>query len=675
MIRKLQFLKTAVLSVFLLGGANLAWADDVTLDLDVSFRVKKSNDVWVKFDNNYPKTASNENNVFECVGKNGLFVLQKYTVSNLSRVKKLTLSVTNYSSADALAVWAVDKNNLGTNWTTSTSISTIVSAYTATVGIEPLETEGTINNTYLKDTRSSTGDVYAYVIEGNALARLKGRANGNTFTLLITNRTADLKSSTTGRKFYSSGDTDSNKHPQLTAEYMSEDLCPVEIGETKYESLNSAVACVTDGGNISILKSFEITDRVDFTKNMTIVPSKADLSISISTSLAGDYNAFGLGTASKTIQIGSDAYALTIDGQRSSIGDRKLVEVTNGRINLTNVHINDVYTTATQGVICGKGSGYVMLKDVTFNGCRATATNAGIVFCGANDHIILSGNNQFIGCTDYGMYLERRFQVDEMNGVSNTTPITVFVKTANIASTNGVVATKVLPAEVSKFVIMNAGYGLYRPASGRGDMKACEGYPMTIGDAGAATLMLPFASTIPNGVTCYKLTYTSGTSVNAAEVTGGTLDANTPVLINATKGYYNFKNAANKVDGATAFNTDDTFTAETALTGVYKTTTVTSGSYILYYKSEDPTNYPLGFYKADGTTNTVAANRAYLTASAQEARLAINFDGDDTTGIEAVSTQHSEEIKDNVYYDLSGRRVAQPTKGLYIVNGKKVFIK
>ena len=27
------------------------------------------------------------------------------------------------------------------------------------------------------------------------------------------------------------------------------------------------------------------------------------------------------------------------------------------------------------------------------------------------------------------------------------------------------------------------------------------------------------------------------------------------------------------------------------------------------------------------------------------------------------------------YYDLQGRRVLQPTKGMYIVNGKKVVIK
>ncbi len=30
---------------------------------------------------------------------------------------------------------------------------------------------------------------------------------------------------------------------------------------------------------------------------------------------------------------------------------------------------------------------------------------------------------------------------------------------------------------------------------------------------------------------------------------------------------------------------------------------------------------------------------------------------------------------ETVYYDLSGRRVEHPTKGIYIINGKKVVIK
>lgn len=51
------------------------------------------------------------------------------------------------------------------------------------------------------------------------------------------------------------------------------------------------------------------------------------------------------------------------------------------------------------------------------------------------------------------------------------------------------------------------------------------------------------------------------------------------------------------------------------------------------------------------------------------ARVAICID-DDPTGI--VSVRRSEK-SDNVYYDLSGRRVERPGKGFYIVNGKKIL--
>ena len=45
--------------------------------------------------------------------------------------------------------------------------------------------------------------------------------------------------------------------------------------------------------------------------------------------------------------------------------------------------------------------------------------------------------------------------------------------------------------------------------------------------------------------------------------------------------------------------------------------------------------------------------------------------GDDT-GIDAISQQPAADTR---YYNLAGQRVAQPTKGLYIVNGKKVILK
>ncbi len=46
---------------------------------------------------------------------------------------------------------------------------------------------------------------------------------------------------------------------------------------------------------------------------------------------------------------------------------------------------------------------------------------------------------------------------------------------------------------------------------------------------------------------------------------------------------------------------------------------------------------------------------------------------DETTSIDGISKM--EEVRGNVYYDLSGRRVLYPRKGVYIMNGKKIIIK
>ena len=74
-----------------------------------------------------------------------------------------------------------------------------------------------------------------------------------------------------------------------------------------------------------------------------------------------------------------------------------------------------------------------------------------------------------------------------------------------------------------------------------------------------------------------------------------------------------------------------------------------------------------GFYKLS-ETGTIDANKAYLqtTSGAREF-----FLFGDATGIEIID--HSPLTIDHSVYDLQGRRVAQPTKGMYIVNGKKVI--
>ena len=77
------------------------------------------------------------------------------------------------------------------------------------------------------------------------------------------------------------------------------------------------------------------------------------------------------------------------------------------------------------------------------------------------------------------------------------------------------------------------------------------------------------------------------------------------------------------------------------------------------------------FYKLKNDS-PVPAGKAYLQVDGTNVPEFLDFE-ENTTGIDAVRGQ-KEEVRGE-FYNLAGQRVAQPTKGLYIVNGKKVVIK
>ena len=91
------------------------------------------------------------------------------------------------------------------------------------------------------------------------------------------------------------------------------------------------------------------------------------------------------------------------------------------------------------------------------------------------------------------------------------------------------------------------------------------------------------------------------------------------------------------------------------------TTTYADGTY--YFLKEDK------FHLA--TSGTLQTGKAYLQMAGSLAPV-LNFAFGDVTGINEVQ---GSGFKVNGYYDLQGRKVVQPTKGLYIVNGKKIVIK
>lgn len=76
------------------------------------------------------------------------------------------------------------------------------------------------------------------------------------------------------------------------------------------------------------------------------------------------------------------------------------------------------------------------------------------------------------------------------------------------------------------------------------------------------------------------------------------------------------------------------------------------------------------------TSGTLAANKAYLKLpSGSSARLSIVFNDDDSETTGVLDVQKHTTQSDNVYYNLRGMQVDKPTKGLYIMNGKKVIVK
>lgn len=148
----------------------------------------------------------------------------------------------------------------------------------------------------------------------------------------------------------------------------------------------------------------------------------------------------------------------------------------------------------------------------------------------------------------------------------------------------------------------------------------------------------------------------SGSSLKLTEVPNREIPATKAVILKSSSATITL----------TPASTTETLTGNELQGTTAEMTGAAGNIYVLNKKSD-----VVGFYKLS-STGTIGANKAYLTYSgASQARSFFGFD--ETTGIEMPTAEVIDA--DAVVYDLQGRRVAQPTKGLYIVNGKKVIIK
>ena len=165
---------------------------------------------------------------------------------------------------------------------------------------------------------------------------------------------------------------------------------------------------------------------------------------------------------------------------------------------------------------------------------------------------------------------------------------------------------------------------------------------------------------VPSGVAVYKAASKDDTTIQLQKVAEDTgiisLSDSKSVgfAIVGTPGTYRFE--ATNDDANVSFD-GNLFVG----TGTDANAEAPAGSYVLGNTTADG----LAFYHTN-TATTLGALKAYIEGGSS-AKTVLFWD--ETNGIANLSSEKT----DNVYYDLQGRRVMNPTKGLFIVNGKKVI--
>lgn len=184
---------------------------------------------------------------------------------------------------------------------------------------------------------------------------------------------------------------------------------------------------------------------------------------------------------------------------------------------------------------------------------------------------------------------------------------------------------------------------------------------------GYNTLVLPFSvsqaeveEAFGEGSVVYDLSSIEGDVWHFVTKVDG-ISANRPCILKATKAgtSYNFEDRS-VVAGAPVLNL-----AEGGMTGSYAASlTVPEGNYIINGDK---------LYRVNSAV-TIKGTRAYFnTTKNSEARTAtLSFDGEILTGISAVEGGELKKAFTGEIFDLTGRKVKNPSNGVYVVEGKKV---
>ena len=179
-------------------------------------------------------------------------------------------------------------------------------------------------------------------------------------------------------------------------------------------------------------------------------------------------------------------------------------------------------------------------------------------------------------------------------------------------------------------------------------------YDVTINASGYKTFVAGEDFTLPSGLQAFIVTSTANNVAQLTDVTEKNIKENTAYILKGSA-------------GATYTLTTGTATAPEGNLLAVSDATTGNGVYVF----ATPSGQPTGFYKWNG--GLLGSGRVYLPADAVATAPSFIGIDENTTGVNTLNVERG--TLNGEVYNLNGQRVAQPTKGLYIVNGKKVIVK
>lgn len=197
---------------------------------------------------------------------------------------------------------------------------------------------------------------------------------------------------------------------------------------------------------------------------------------------------------------------------------------------------------------------------------------------------------------------------------------------------------------------------------------------ITIGTSGYASVNYDFPVKFPVGVKVYKKALEAATYIRLEEIPAGddgcvSLPTGNAAFVAGTEGA--------SITLEILLDEPAAIEGGTGVSGTYLATTFNETSAANVYGIANVDGV-VAFYKMQGGT-TIKQNKGYIESATSNApRMELTFGEGPTTGIESMLEDNSrrESIDTSVLYDLNGRRVLYPSRGIYVTaSGQRIFLK